>query len=137
MNGLYLIIGFFLILHFSIFIGMFLDREKVKKLLRFLVSMVFELVFELGKTLLLAGVIGIYFIHEDKDFTKERLAKLSGGVVVINVGGYSDVEIKEKIDRVDDALGATRASLEEGFVPGGGITYLELYKALKELKLDT
>ena len=73
---------------------------------------------------------------KDKDFTKERLAKLSGGVVVINVGGYSDVEIKEKIDRVDDALGATRASLEEGFVPGGGITYLELSKALKELKLD-
>ena len=60
MNGLYFILGFFLILHISIIIGLFLDREKVKKLLRFLVSMVFELVFELGKTLLLAGVIGIY-----------------------------------------------------------------------------
>lgn len=46
------------------------------------------------------------------------------------------LKLKEKIDRVDDALGATRASLEEGFVPGGGITYLELSKALKELKLD-
>lgn len=73
---------------------------------------------------------------KDKDFAKERLAKLTGGVVVISVGGYSSVEIKEKIDRVDDALGATRASLEEGYVSGGGITYLKLSKALESLKLN-
>ena len=59
MNGLYLIIGFFLILHFSIFIGMFLDREKVKKLLYFLGSLFIEIVFELGKTLFIAGVVGM------------------------------------------------------------------------------
>ena len=82
MNGLYFILGFFLILHFSIFVGLFLDREKVKKLLRFLVSMVFELVFELGKTLLLAGVIGIYFIHEDKDFT----TAIKVGIIAFIVG---------------------------------------------------
>lgn len=69
MSGLYIIIIFFLILHFSIFVGLFLNREKVKELLKFLVSIVFELVFELGKTLLLAGVVGVYFIPETKDFT--------------------------------------------------------------------
>lgn len=82
MNGLYLIISFFLILHLSVFIGVFLDREKVKKLLKFLVSMVFELVFELGKTLLLAGVVGIYFIHEDKDFT----TAIKVGIIAFIVG---------------------------------------------------
>lgn len=69
MNGIYIILTFFLLLHFSLFLGLYLNKEKVKKLLKFLVSMVFELVFELGKTLLLAGVVGIYFIPETKDFT--------------------------------------------------------------------
>lgn len=73
---------------------------------------------------------------KDKDAIKERLAKMQGGVVVINVGGYSPVEVKEKIDRVDDAIGATRASLEEGFVAGGGVTYIILSKLLEDLKLD-
>ena len=82
MNGLYLIIGFFLILHFSIFIGMFLDREEVKKLLYFLGSLFIEIVFELGKTLFIAGVVGIFFIHEDKDFTKA----LYGGIIFFIIG---------------------------------------------------
>jgi chaperonin GroEL len=73
---------------------------------------------------------------KEKDTIKERLAKMQGGVVVINVGGYSPVEIKEKIDRVEDALGATRASLEEGFVAGGGVTYLILSELLKDFKLE-
>lgn len=73
---------------------------------------------------------------KEKDLLKERLAKMQGGVVVINVGGYSEVEVKEKIDRVDDAIGATRASLEEGFVAGGGVTYLLLSKLLEDFKLD-
>lgn len=75
-------------------------------------------------------------VKKDKDLIKERLAKMQGGVVVINVGGYSPVEVKEKIDRVDDAIGATKASLEEGFVAGGGVTYLLLSKLLEDFKLD-
>ena len=82
MNGLYLIIGFFLILHFSIFIGMFLDREKVKKLLYFLGSLFIEIIYELGKTLFIAGVVGIFFIPEDKDFTKA----LYGGIIFFIIG---------------------------------------------------
>ena len=55
---------------------------------------------------------------------QERLAKLSGGVAVINVGGSTEVEVKERKDRVDDALNATRAAVEEGIVPGGGTALL-------------
>lgn len=64
------------------------------------------------------------------ELLKERLAKLSGGIAVINVGGLSEVEMKEKADRIDDALCATKAAIESGIVPGGGYTYL---KALQEL----
>jgi chaperonin GroEL len=60
----------------------------------------------------------------DRDKLKERLAKLSGGVAVIYVGAASEVEMKEKKDRVDDAFCATRAAIEEGICPGGGVTYI-------------
>ncbi len=70
----------------------------------------------------------------DKEKLQERLAKLAGGVAVIYVGASSEVEMKEKKDRVDDALSATRAAVEEGIVPGGGVAYLRAYDALKDLK---
>ncbi len=70
----------------------------------------------------------------DKEKLQERLAKLSGGVAVIRVGGATEVEVKEKKDRVDDALHATRAAVEEGIVPGGGIALLYASQALKDLK---
>ena len=60
----------------------------------------------------------------DKEKLQERLAKLAGGVAVIYVGAASEVEMKEKKDRVDDALSATRAAVEEGIVPGGGVAYI-------------
>jgi len=72
----------------------------------------------------------------DRDKLKERLAKLSGGVAVIYVGAASEVEMKEKKDRVDDALCATRAAMEEGVVAGGGTTYIRALNALKDLKGD-
>lgn len=68
--------------------------------------------------------------QKDKDYIKERIGKLTGGVAIINVGGYSDVERREKTDRVEDSLCAVRASLEEGFVAGGGVTYLQISKLL-------
>ena len=67
----------------------------------------------------------------DKEKLQERLAKLAGGVAVIRVGGSTEVEVKEKKDRVDDALNATRAAVEEGIVPGGGIALLKASKALE------
>jgi chaperonin GroEL len=67
----------------------------------------------------------------DKEKLQERLAKLAGGVAVIRVGGSTEVEVKEKKDRVDDALNATRAAVEEGIVPGGGVALLRAKKALK------
>jgi len=70
----------------------------------------------------------------DKEKLQERLAKLAGGVAVIYVGATSEVEMKEKKDRVDDALSATRAAVEEGIVPGGGVTYLRAIDALNTLK---
>ena len=70
----------------------------------------------------------------DKEKLQERLAKLSGGVAVLYVGAASEVEMKEKKDRVDDALCATRAAIEEGIVPGGGVTYIRASKALEGLK---
>ena len=70
----------------------------------------------------------------DKEKLQERLAKLSGGVAVLYVGANSEVEMKEKKDRVDDALCATRAAIEEGVVAGGGITYIRALDALKDVK---
>ena len=70
----------------------------------------------------------------DKEKLQERLAKLSGGVAVIKVGGSTEVEVKERKDRVEDALHATRAAVEEGVVPGGGVALLRAAKALEELK---
>ena len=70
----------------------------------------------------------------DKEKLQERLAKLSGGVAVLYVGAASEVEMKEKKDRVDDALCATRAAIEEGIVPGGGVTYVRAIDALEGLE---
>ena len=70
----------------------------------------------------------------DKEKLQERLAKLSGGVAVLYVGAASEVEMKEKKDRVDDALCATRAAIEEGIVPGGGVTYIRAIDALEGMK---
>ncbi len=72
----------------------------------------------------------------DKEKLQERLAKLAGGVAVIRVGGATEVEVKEKKDRVDDALNATRAAVEEGIVPGGGVCLLKASKALDGFKGD-
>ncbi|WP_038036676.1 chaperonin GroEL [Thermopetrobacter sp. TC1] len=72
----------------------------------------------------------------DKEKLQERLAKLAGGVAVIKVGGATEVEVKERKDRVDDALNATRAAVEEGIVPGGGVALLRAKKALEDLKGD-
>jgi chaperonin GroEL len=70
----------------------------------------------------------------DKEKLQERLAKLAGGVAVLYVGAATEVEMKEKKDRVDDALHATRAAVEEGIVPGGGVAYIRATEALEKLK---
>ncbi|MBE6194334.1 MAG: chaperonin GroEL [Rikenellaceae bacterium] len=70
----------------------------------------------------------------DREKLQERLAKLAGGVAVLYVGAATEVEMKEKKDRVDDALAATRAAVEEGIVPGGGVAYIRASKALENLK---
>ena len=70
----------------------------------------------------------------DKEKLQERLAKLAGGVAVLYIGAPSEVEMKEKKDRVDDALSATRAAVAEGIVPGGGVAYIRSIKALDDLK---
>ena len=72
----------------------------------------------------------------DREKLQERLAKLAGGVAVIRVGGATEVEVKEKKDRVDDALHATRAAVEEGILPGGGVALLRAVKALDNLMAD-
>jgi chaperonin GroEL len=72
----------------------------------------------------------------DREKLQERLAKLAGGVAVIRVGGATEVEVKEKKDRVDDALNATRAAVEEGIVPGGGVALLRAKKAVGRLTND-
>ncbi len=72
----------------------------------------------------------------DREKLQERLAKLAGGVAVIRVGGSTEVEVKEKKDRVDDALHATRAAVEEGILPGGGVALLRATKALDGVKTD-
>ena len=70
----------------------------------------------------------------DKEKLQERLAKLAGGVAVLYVGAASEVEMKEKKDRVEDALSATRAAVEEGIIPGGGVAYIRAIEALKNIK---
>jgi chaperonin GroEL len=70
----------------------------------------------------------------DREKLQERLAKLSGGVAVIKVGGATEVEVKEKKDRVDDALNATRAAVEEGILPGGGVALIRSQKVLDQVK---
>ncbi|HLF34038.1 MAG TPA: chaperonin GroEL [Cyclobacteriaceae bacterium] len=72
----------------------------------------------------------------DREKLQERLAKLSGGVAVLYVGASSEVEMKEKKDRVDDAVHATRAAIEEGFLPGGGVSFIRAIKALDKVKTD-
>ncbi len=72
----------------------------------------------------------------DKEKLQERLAKLAGGVAVLYVGAATEVEMKEKKDRVDDALAATRAAIEEGIIPGGGVAYIRATDALEKLKGD-
>ncbi len=72
----------------------------------------------------------------DKEKLQERLAKIAGGVAVINVGAATESEMKEKKARVEDALHATRAAVEEGIVPGGGVAFVRAQKALKQLKLE-
>jgi chaperonin GroEL len=72
----------------------------------------------------------------DKEKLQERLAKLAGGVAVIKVGGATEIEVKERKDRVDDALNATRAAVEEGVVPGGGVALVHAGKVLEGLKGD-
>ena len=72
----------------------------------------------------------------DREKLQERLAKLAGGVAVIRVGGATEVEVKERKDRVDDAMHATRAAVEEGILPGGGVALLRSIKALARLKAE-
>jgi len=72
----------------------------------------------------------------DKEKLQERLAKLAGGVAVIKVGGATETELKEKKHRVEDALSATRAAVEEGILPGGGVALLNALSALKKLKME-
>ena len=72
----------------------------------------------------------------DKEKLQERLAKLAGGVAVLYVGAATEVEMKEKKDRVDDALHATRAAVQEGIVPGGGVAYIRCIESLEKLKGD-
>jgi len=72
----------------------------------------------------------------DKEKLQERLAKLSGGVAILYVGAATEVEMKEKKDRVDDALHATRAAVQEGIIPGGGVAYIRAIDALKDLAVD-
>jgi chaperonin GroEL len=73
----------------------------------------------------------------DREKLQERLAKLSGGVAIIRVGAATETELKEKKHRVEDALSATRAAVEEGIVPGGGVALVNAVSALDDLKMDT
>ncbi|PJB22483.1 chaperonin GroEL [Candidatus Dojkabacteria bacterium CG_4_9_14_3_um_filter_150_Dojkabacteria_WS6_41_13] len=82
------------------------------------------------------GAIEVTTSDYDKEKLQERLAKLSGGVAVIKVGAASEVELKEKKDRIDDALNATRAAIEEGIVAGGGVAYFDAAEALLKVKVD-
>src|SRR4030095_8283379 len=70
----------------------------------------------------------------DREKLQERLAKLAGGVAVIRVGGATEIEVKERKDRVDDAMHATRAAVEEGILPGGGVALLRAGEGLKKIR---
>jgi chaperonin GroEL len=72
----------------------------------------------------------------DKEKLQERLAKISGGVAILYIGAATEVEMKEKKDRVDDALHATRAAVQEGIIPGGGVAYIRAIEALKNVATD-
>ena len=72
----------------------------------------------------------------DKEKLEERLAKLSGGVAVVNVGAATEVELKEKKERVNDAVAATKAAIEEGIVPGGGVALLRARSVLEKVKKE-
>jgi chaperonin GroEL len=87
-----------------------------------------------GRTEAIRAQIEVTTSDYDREKLQERLAKLAGGVAVIKVGGATEVEVKERKDRVDDALHATRAAVEEGIVPGGGTALLYATKTLDGLK---
>jgi chaperonin GroEL len=87
-----------------------------------------------GRVESIRGMIENTNSEYDREKLQERLAKLAGGVAVIKVGGSSEIEVKERKDRVDDALHATRAAVEEGIVPGGGTALLYATKALQDMK---
>ncbi len=89
-----------------------------------------------GRIKLIRAQIGETTSDYDKEKLQERLAKLVGGVAVIHVGAATEVELKEKKARVEDAMHATRAAVEEGIVPGGGVAYVRSLKALEALKLS-
>jgi chaperonin GroEL len=82
------------------------------------------------------GVTVAKEIELDREKLQERLARLAGGVAVIRVGGATEMDVREKKDRVDDAMNATRAAVEEGILPGGGVALLRASKALAKLKND-
>jgi len=89
-----------------------------------------------GRVNQIKAQIGTTTSDYDKEKLQERLAKLAGGVAVIYVGAASEVEMKEKKDRFDDALHATRAAIEEGIIPGGGIGYIRAISAIEKMKGD-
>ena len=89
-----------------------------------------------GRILSLKKEIEVTDSDFDKEKLQERLAKLAGGVAVINVGAATEIELKETQERVKDAVGATKAAVEEGIVPGGGVTLLRAAKALNSVKTD-
>ena len=89
-----------------------------------------------GRALIIKSQIEDSTSDYDKNILKQRLAKLIGGVAVLYVGAASEIEMKEKKDRVDDALHATRAAVEEGIVPGGGVAYIRSIKSLEKPKCD-
>ncbi len=89
-----------------------------------------------GRVKEIRGAIDKSTSDYDKEKLQERLAKLAGGVAIINVGAATEAEMKEKKARVEDALHATRAAVEEGIVPGGGVAFIRAQRALKTLKLE-
>ena len=90
-----------------------------------------------GRVALIKSQIESTTSDYDREKLEERLAKLAGGVAVINVGAATEVEMKEKKDRVDDALHATRAAVEEGIVPGGGVALIRAQKALDKVETES
>ncbi|MCC7304416.1 chaperonin GroEL [bacterium] len=89
-----------------------------------------------GRVEEIKGAIEVTTSEYDKEKLQERLAKLTGGVAVIKVGAASEVELKEKKDRIDDALNATRAAIEEGIVAGGGVAYIDAATVLEKVKTE-